>query len=374
MAIPASFSKLMNQLVNDIKICCPEYLTVIAEWKDISNDDEHALLVLLVHYIESIRPYCQEIIQRDDSLFSNPDNPAEFLPNISFTHIWHSGISDRTKKTIWVYLSLLIVSIIKTSSEPIALDNIENICTYLDSFLVNATVRLISHEVDTPTTDEDDDGTTEDGTTEDNPFGIFMDFMQKESDNSEAKTDNDENSEFKEALESLLDGKFGQIAKSIAIEIAHDLGIDENSTPQELADKLCKNPDIMKEILTKTNERITQLISSDTIKPAELLEEIQGMAEKLKTIPGLKEMIDPLMKAMSGKNKKSTVDPEKLKRQMYASMRRAAMAEKHKQNKEREKEKQHTQTPQHHPPKLNDDELAKLFARNEPAMKSRRKN
>lgn len=130
--IPAEFTKVIRDFVDDIKITFPEYAPIINKWwKDVSNfdyiEEEDARLKAIDRSektsIGILFSFCQkkyplrffEILYQNDDIFKEDTTiDTEFLPHIHFKDLWQFDITDKTRETIWKYLQLILFSIINT--------------------------------------------------------------------------------------------------------------------------------------------------------------------------------------------------------------------------------------------------------------------
>ena len=101
---------------------------------------------------------------------------------------------------------------------------------------------------------------------------------------------------FQEHLSGLLDGKIGNLAKEIAEETANDLDVDVNNAKStgEVFEKLVKDPTKLMGLVKNIGGKIQYKIKSGEVKESELLEEAKEIVEKLKTTPGLKNMMSKM--------------------------------------------------------------------------------
>ena len=106
------FSKLLKDLLKDLLSTFPELEN---KFNEILRDiviDEHDN-----KSIESVFNYCKtvyperffDILYENEEIFNNEDINTVFLPDIEFKEIWSNDISDKTKKTLWKYLQLILL-------------------------------------------------------------------------------------------------------------------------------------------------------------------------------------------------------------------------------------------------------------------------
>jgi hypothetical protein len=61
------------------------------------------------NYMESITPYAQYIMSRDEAFFLEHTSDIEFLKDLNLKRIWSSDLSINTKGAIWQYLQTLYI-------------------------------------------------------------------------------------------------------------------------------------------------------------------------------------------------------------------------------------------------------------------------
>jgi uncharacterized protein YeeX (DUF496 family) len=101
----------------------------------------------------------------------------------------------------------------------------------------------------------------------------------------------------KSHLDGLMDGKIGSLAKEIASEASKELGDIEN--PEEFMGSLMKNPKKIMDLVKNIGGKLEDKIKKGDLKESELLEEAKEIMEKMKDMPGIKEMMSKM--GMGGK-------------------------------------------------------------------------
>lgn len=61
------------------------------------------------NFMESITPYANSVMQRDETFFKEHTDSIPFLKKLNITAIWTDELSDTTKGTIWQYLQTLYI-------------------------------------------------------------------------------------------------------------------------------------------------------------------------------------------------------------------------------------------------------------------------
>jgi hypothetical protein len=129
----------------------------------------------------------------------------------------------------------------------------------------------------------------------------------------------------KSHLDGLMDGKIGALAKEIAAEASEELeGIEDKD---EFMKTLMKNPSKILDLVKNIGTKLETKIKSGDLKESELLEEASQIMDKMKDIPGMKEMMSKM--GMGGK-----LDMKAMTNKLQESLRKSKM--KDRMNKKRE--------------------------------------
>ena len=114
-------------------------------------------------------------------------------------------------------------------------------------------------------------------------------------------------------INGLLGGKLGRLAHEIAEETANDLDVnmDDATDVTDVFQKLFKNPGKLMGMVKKVGSKLDSKIKSGEIKESELMEEASELMEKMKNMPGMKNM-DKILEKMGlptgGKNTKMNMN------------------------------------------------------------------
>ena len=61
------------------------------------------------NFMESITPYANSVMQRDEKFFKEHADKIPFLKSLDINSIWTDDLSDSTKGAIWQYLQTLYI-------------------------------------------------------------------------------------------------------------------------------------------------------------------------------------------------------------------------------------------------------------------------
>ena len=225
----------------------------------------------LSHCSEAYPKIFFELLYENEKLF---EVPCFLLPEIDFSILMKdAAITDKTKKTIWKYLQLILFSI---------LDTLEDKDQFGDtSKLFEAINQSDLHKKIAETMDNMKDFfVNEDASGADASASSVPPFMDAEK--------------LKDHLDGLMGGKIGSLAKEIAEEAAKTIGNQE-----EFMQSVMKNPQKILSLVKDIGTKLEDKIKNGDVKESELLEEATELIDKMKDIPGIKEMMSKM--GMNGK-------------------------------------------------------------------------
>jgi hypothetical protein len=134
-------------------------------------------------------------------------------------------------------------------------------------------------------------------------------------------------------INGLLDGKLGALAKEIAEETTKDLQdtINENENVDDVFKNLIKDPTRLMKLIKSIGTKLDDKFKSGELKESELLEEASEMLNKMKKVPGMKN-IDELLKKMGmpggvGKMGGGKIDLGAMKNNLNVNLKNAKMRE-----------------------------------------------
>lgn len=258
-----NINNLFRTFINDIIKVFPEYQERLHdEYEDLFLEEEKNLPDnYLSGFLKKIRKYNEEISNKDEDLFKT--DPI-IIPNVSFKMMWNSGISKKTKNTLWRYLISFCAIEIKIRCG----DKIDDVLKSIDT---NEKVK--------------DKKTVEDmkKLKKLNELLSIKEIIEEEE-NIEDVIPND--------MENLL--KNTNIGK-IAQEITEDLDIESMFDPTKGIENMFQG-DSMMNIFTKINSKIEGKLSNNEINRNDLLGEAQNICGSMQGNP----LFGSLMENMGG--------------------------------------------------------------------------
>jgi hypothetical protein len=289
--VPEKFIQVWKDFKADLLLTFPELSETI-------TFEEEALYT---HCVELYPKLFFELLYENETLF---EEPRFLVPGIDFTILMKDeNVSEKTKKTIWKYLQLLLFSV---------MENVESKETIGDtSKLFEAIHQEDLHKKISETMEE--------------MKGLF-DFGDASGASEPFDTEN-----LKSHLDGLMDGKIGALAKEIAGEASIELeGIEDK---EDFMKKLMKNPSKILDLVKNIGTKLEDKIKKGDLKESELLEEASQIMEKMQDIPGMKEMMSKM--GMGGK-----VDFKAMSNKIEENLRKSKMKDRlNKKREERASEK-----------------------------------
>jgi len=331
--IPGEFSKVIKDLIRDIKETFPEVIGLIDKWWKESSDFEYiddetertkAFEKSQQVAIEFLFKFCQkkfpprffEILYQNDEMFKvDSDIDTEFLPHIHFKNLWQFDISQKTRDTIWKYLQLILFSIVGSLEDREAFGDSAKLFEAINGDEFKSKLEETLSQMQ----------------------GLFdSNFSSSENfANSDASFNMHEGmpnaEDIHEHINGMLDGQLGKLAKEIAEETAANLNIDmENVTDmKDVFSNLVKNPTKLMGLVKSVGDKLDSRIKSGEIKESELISEATDIMNKMKNMPGMENIQSMLGKmgipGLGGKGAKMNMGA--MEAQMNKNLKAAQMRE-----------------------------------------------
>ena len=305
------FKKVINDLVSDILTTFPELKDRINQ--DLLANDDEALDRVHEHCKKVFPERFFDILYQNEDIFKNETNTV-FLPDLDFKLLMNDeGISDNTKDTIWKYLQLILLSVIKDVSAGESFGDTAKLFEAIDEGELKEKLKE----------------------TVDKMHEMF-DNVPVGEDGEKINLDNLPNPEdIHSHVSGMMDGKLGCLAREIAEETARDLNMDMEGAENvgDVFKKLFKNPGKLMDLVKNVGGKLDEKIKSGEINESELLEEAAEIVQKMKDIPGMGDMKDLLGKMGMSGGKNAKVNMGAFKAHMDKQMRIAKMKERMKNKK-----------------------------------------
>ena len=279
LIVSPEFSKLMQDIINDLKLTFPEYKPILdrLDIKYPNKDDRD--MYLLKHSINILPERFFDILYKNAEMFEDTSTiNTEFLPGIVFKQLWQFDISDKTKETLWNYLQLMVFSI---------MGSVKSMKDFGDSAKMFESI------------DEDELKTKLQETLD----GLRNVFESKENVDSSSIPNPDL---IHEHLQGMMGGKLGKLAMELAESTAKDLEVDmkDATSSQEVFQKLMSNPTKLMNMVKNVGGKIDEKLKSGELNESELMSEGMDLLNKMKDMPGMENMQDIFNKMGLGKGMK----------------------------------------------------------------------
>ena len=268
-----------------------DILTVFPEYKDKLEDYEIEFLTdgkngekLYEYCLDNYPQHFFNILYQKEDIFTDNEK-LHFLPSINFVELWKDKeISEKTRETIWKYLQLILFSVSK---------NVDS----KDSFGDTAKLFEAINEDELKGKLEETMKNMEGWFNNDEMFKDLS-FNNVNDISNINLNDLPDAEDLQNHISGLLDGKLGRLAHEIAEETAEELNVDMGDATNvgEVFQKLFKNPGKLMNMVKNVGSKLDQKLKSGEIKESELMKEANELMEKMKNIPGMKNMDDLLSK------------------------------------------------------------------------------
>jgi hypothetical protein len=166
-------------------------------------------------------------------------------------------------------------------------------------------------------------------------------------------------------MDTLLNGKLGNLAKEMAQDTFKDLEIDPDN-PLKMWDSLFKDPSQLNNLIKNIGEKLNNKMESGEVNEQDLLKESVNLFSQMKNIPGLNNFTDILnnMGNIPGVNKKK-MDVKGMEQKFNKLQKTEQLKERLKKKRDKkneEKKNVENKTKNNSIESLmNDEEIIKLF-------------
>ena len=286
-SVPEEFSKVLKDFYKDILLVFPEIKYKLTdktiEFLQNKSDCKHIFDFCLKTYPERFF----DILYQNEDIFTNNEVNTEFLPNIEFKTFWKEDISENNRKTIWKYLQLILFSVSSSIKTKKDFGDTEKLFEAIDQEEMKKKLEETMKEMSE----------------------MFNDTINEEGAESFMNSEDLPNPEdLQNHISGLMEGKLGRLAQEIANETADEMDINVNDSENvgDVFQKLLKNPTRLMDLVKNIGSKLDDKLKSGEIKESELMQEAADLMEKMKSMPGMKNMnkIFSKMGIPMGKNAK----------------------------------------------------------------------
>jgi hypothetical protein len=331
---PDNFISVITDFTNDLTRTFPEYSYLWCRWSStetsITDYDD------LYKYCLGVYPErFFDILYQNDEIFLISENIEEktntlFLPCVEFKVLFNcDGITENTKKTIWKYLQLVLVTIMSGIQDKSNFGDTANLfdginesdlqsklaetITGLSAFFKN-TIDSSNQDINSENPDFNPENMQNAFESASKQFeNMFEGFSQQTDSNNNTENTNNipDPNDLNDHLKNLFGGKIGNLAKELAEELSEDVmemfGKDaetEVKSTQDVLKQIMKNPKKMMDLLKTVSTKLDKKMKNGDISQADIMKEAGDIMGKMKEMGGGKEfqeMMRNMTKGMAGK-------------------------------------------------------------------------
>jgi hypothetical protein len=270
------FTQIISDFKKDLLIAFPE----------LESKFSATTLEMYNHCFETYPKMFFQLLYENDTLF---EAECFLLPGIDFTLIMKdANLSEKSRRTIWKYLQLILFCVV---------EKLNNSESFGDSSKIFEAVK-------------EEDLHKKIAETMEGMKDFFSDISNADASENFIDPEN-----LKSHLDGLMNGKIGNLAKEIAEEASASIG-----DQKEFMETVMKNPTKILSLVKDIGTKLEDKIKKGDVKQSELLEEATEIMDKIKDIPGLKQMMAKM--GMSG-----NFDFKGMANKMEQNMKAAKMKE-----------------------------------------------
>lgn len=335
------FASIIKDFCGDLTITFPDFAHL---WVKFQTDDEEVMKSLYDYCIKVYPERFFDILYQNSELFSEKNDNTFFLPGVDFKILFSCpDISENTRKTMWKYLQLILITImgdIQSSSsfgeaasifEGIDETELQNKLSEtiggLSEFFNNITGGSNEEGEEKEGEGEKEEGEKEEGEGKEEGHGFDFSSMPNVD-------------ELQDHLKGLFDGKIGSLAKELAEELSGDvmdMFSGENTTSADIMKEMMKDPKQIMELVKKISAKLDTKMKDGDISQEELMKEAGEIFSKFKgsgnekdfqnMMKGMMKNMNPMMASMMG-GKGGKFDMNKMQNQFGKMSHREKMKQK----------------------------------------------
>ena len=387
--MPEKFPSIMNDFLRDLSTTFPEFSHLWACWvvSDANMNElyKHCLTVYPERFFDIL-------YQNDEIFLSTSTINTFFLPNVDFKMLFSiPDISENTKKTMWKYLQLIMITIMGSIKSSASFGDAASVFEGINEeelqSKLSETINGLSNFFKTmPNTHSEDaeefakqfaEGFESSTPEMEKAFESMFGSSHRDgaaganADTEKENTFNFDSSnipnvdELHGHIKGLFDGKIGSLAKELAEELSGEVmdmfddGAGEVKSTGDILKKMMKNPKQIMELVKKISTKLDSKMKNGNISQEELMKEAGDLLSKMKgmgngtdfqeMMKGMMKNMSPMMGAMMGKgakmdmnkvNKEVAKNTHKERMLNKLQQRRAQMEQQEQEQKQKQKQKQ----------------------------------
>ena len=361
--MPEKFPSIMNDFFRDLSTTFPEFSYLWDFWITPEANMSELYKYCLTVYPERFF----DILYQNDEIFQpTSEINTHFLPNVDFKMLFSvPDISENTKKTMWKYLQLIMITIMSSIKSSASFGDAASIFEGINEeelqSKLSETINGLSDFFKTMPNDDSADpeefakkfaegfesSVPEMEKAFESMFGA-SETSEEESDPEKQNTFNFDSSsipnvdELHGHIKGLFDGKIGSLAKELAEELSGEVmdmfddGAGEVKSTGDILKKMMKNPKQIMELVKKISTKLDNKMKNGNISQEELMKEAGDLLSKMKgmgngkdfqeMMKGMMKNMSPMMGSMMGKNAK--MDMNKVNKEVAKNTHKERMLNK----------------------------------------------
>jgi hypothetical protein len=280
--VPLKFKSIIVDFTNDLSVTFPEIKDALSTW---STNSSTETFDQLFQYSLTVYPErFFDILNQNEEIFApESDKNVHFLPNLDFKTLYHcEGVSEKTQKTIWKYLQLILFTIVGSVKDKSDFGDTMNMFDGLQEGDLQDKLKDVMSGISSFFS-EMDKNVNPDESSADKGF----DF-----------TNPPKPEELNDHLKNLFDGKIGSLAKELADEIGGDLAntfgedMKDLKSTKDVFSKMMANPDKISGLVKTVGEKLQKKMADGEISKDEIMSEAGELMRKMKEMGGAGNFAD----------------------------------------------------------------------------------
>lgn len=311
--------KILDDFITDLSITFPEKQE---QWAALRQKDKEEWM----EYFSTVYPerFFDILYQNEDIFFDKKDGALGppintcFLPGVDFAKLFHSNISEKTKKTIWKYLQLILFQVIENVKNKSAFGDSANLFQGIDETELQDKMKETMEGLKAFFQQVNpDDGGEQEGAEAGGQEG----GESAEPNLFENLFKNMDTGNLQDHLKNLMGGKIGGLVKELVEEMKDEfsefekeLG-DMQGTPsiQDVMKRLMKNPAKMMGLMKKMTDKVKTKMQQGG-NEEEFMKETADMFQQMGGKDGFMKMFEDFKRSAPGGGKNMKIDKNALER------------------------------------------------------------
>ena len=323
--------KILDDFVTDLSITFPERQE---QWRELAVKSPEKSQELMEYFSTVYPERFFDILYQNEDIFvksnvkSNDKEGVKggdqgslintcFLPGVDFAELFHSNISENTKKTIWKYLQLILFQVIENVKNKSAFGDSANLFQGIDEKELQEKMKETMEGLKTffQPSDPTEEGGTEGGTGEGGGGekktpNLFENLFQ-----------NMDTENLQDHLKKLMGGKIGGLVKELVEEMKDEFSefekelgdIQGEPSMQEVMKRLMKNPVKMMGLMKKMTDKVKTKMQQGG-NEEEFMKETADLFKQMGGKDGFMKMFEDFKRSAPGGGKNMKIDKNALDR------------------------------------------------------------